>query len=76
MSARQRSACGFAALALGLLLALLSGGSARALSAPTPWNGVNPFHCKIQNAGQGTTVSDPGADPYCVRFDKTNQNVT
>jgi hypothetical protein len=45
-------------------------------TAPTPWNGTNPFKCKIQNAGQGTTVPDPGADPYCVSFDKTNQSVT
>lgn len=77
MSARQRSACGLVTLALGLLVALLlNSGSAGALSAPTPWNGVNPFDCTIQDAGQGTTVPDPGADPYCVRFDKTNQNVT
>jgi hypothetical protein len=60
-----------AALGLGL-----TPGSALALSNPTPWDGANPFHCRIQNAGQGTRVPDPGADPYCVRFDKTNQNVT
>jgi hypothetical protein len=77
MSARQKIACGLTGLALGLLgLLLLGGASARALSAPTPWDGVNPFNCTIQDAGQGTTVPDPGADPYCVRFDKTNQNVT
>lgn len=77
MSARQRNACGLATLALGVVLALLlNGASARALSPPTPWDGVNPFNCTIQDAGQGTTVPDPGADPYCVRFDKTNQNVT
>jgi len=77
MSARQRNACGLATLALGVVLALLLNGTpARALSAPTPWDGVNPFDCTIQDAGQGTTVPDPGADPYCVRFDKTNQNVT
>jgi hypothetical protein len=76
MSARQRNACGLATLALAVLLALLlSSAPARALSAPTPWDGVNPFDCTIQDAGQGTTVPDPGADPYCVRFDKTNQNV-
>jgi hypothetical protein len=75
MSARQPSACGLVTLALGIVLLLLGGGPARALSAPTPWNGVNPFACTIQDAGQGTTVPDPGADPYCVRFDKTNQNV-
>jgi hypothetical protein len=77
MSARQRIACGLATLALGVVLALLlNGASARAVSAPTPWDGTNPFDCTIQDAGQGTTVPDPGADPYCVRFDKTNQNVT
>ena len=77
MSARQRTARGLVALALDVVLALLmTGAPARALSSPTPWDGVNPFHCTIQDAGQGTTVPDPGADPYCVRFDKTNQNVT
>jgi hypothetical protein len=77
MSARQRIACGLGTLALVLLTQLLlGGGSAHALAAPTPWDGVNPFACTIQDAGQGTTVPDPGADPYCVRFDKTNQNVT
>jgi hypothetical protein len=76
MSARRRNACGLATLAFAVLLALLlSSAPARALSAPTPWDGVNPFNCTIQDAGQGTTVPDPGADPYCVRFDKTNQNV-
>ncbi len=57
-------------------VALCVPASALASAPPTPWNGVNPFHCRIQNAGQGTHVPDPGADPYCVRFDKTHQNVT
>jgi hypothetical protein len=55
---------------------LLAGAAAQASSSPTPWDGRNPFVCKIQNAGRGTKVPDPGADPYCVNFDKTNQNVT
>lgn len=59
-----------------MLAVLLLGSGARALSPPTPWDGRNPFVCKIQNAGRGTKVPDPGADPYCVNFDKTNQNVT
>ncbi len=75
MSARQLSVCGLVTLALGFVSLLLGAGSARALSAPTPWDGINPFDCTIQDAGQGTTVPDPGADPYCVRFDKTNQNI-
>jgi hypothetical protein len=60
----------------GLLGVLLLGAGAQASSAPTPWDGKNPFVCKIQNAGKGTKVPDPGADPYCVNFNKTNQNVT
>ncbi len=50
--------------------------SAAAPAPPAPWDGTNPFHCTVQNAGQGTAVPDPGADPYCVHFDKTGQNVT
>lgn len=52
------------------------GAVADASSSPTPWDGKNPFVCKIQDAGRGTKVPDPGADPYCVNFDKTNQNVS
>ncbi len=59
------------------LVALASAGTGRAAgSLPTPWDGTNPFNCVVQNAGTGTKVPDPGADPYCVSFDKTNQNVT
>ncbi len=68
---------GLARLALvGVAGALLAGTGALASSAPSPWDGRNPYLCKVQNAGRGTKVPDPGADPYCVNFDKTNQNVT
>jgi hypothetical protein len=30
----------------------------------------------LQDAGTGTTVPDPGADPYCVEFDKSQQNIS
>jgi hypothetical protein len=59
-----------------LLIAGSAAQSARALAPPTPWDGTNPFNCTIQDAGLGTAVPDPGADPYCVRFDKTQQNLT
>lgn len=77
-AARQGSAVRIATLVAAAVACTLAVNAARAsaLSAPTPWNGVKPFACTIQNAGQGTTVPDPDADPYCVRFDKTNQNVT
>jgi hypothetical protein len=48
----------------------------RALAPPTPWDGSNPFNCAIQDAGFGATGPDPGADPYGVYFDKTQQNVS
>jgi hypothetical protein len=73
----QRAGAGGLAFTVVLVLALiLAGARAHALAPPTPWDGVNPFRCTIQDAGQGSTVPDPGADPYCVRFDKSNQNVT
>src|ERR1700740_2716279 len=60
---------------LAALAPLAFSAPAPALSAPTPWDGTNPFNCTIQDAGFGSTVPDAGADPYCVHFDKTNQNV-
>ena len=41
-----------------------------------PWDGSNPFNCTIQDVGTGTDFPDPAADPFCVEFDKTQQNVT
>jgi hypothetical protein len=40
------------------------------------WDGVNPFACTLQQVGTGTDFPQPGADPFCVEFDKTHQNVT
>jgi hypothetical protein len=50
-----------------------------AASATTPvttWDGSNPFRCRLQNVGTTADFPDPGADPFCVEFDKTQQNVT
>jgi hypothetical protein len=48
-----------------------------AASAPyAPWNGTKPFACKVQDVGAGTDFPDPEADPFCVKFDKTHQNIT
>ena len=41
-----------------------------------PYDGHVPFRCELQAVGTGTEFPDPGADPFCVEFDKTNQNVT
>jgi hypothetical protein len=42
-----------------------------------PWDGANPFNCEhgVQDAGTGSTVPFPGDDPFCVEFDKTQQNI-
>jgi hypothetical protein len=56
--------------AAAVLASLAMGG------VPAQWDGVNPFRCELQQAGKGATVPHPEADPYCVEFDKTHQNVT
>ena len=51
----------------------------RSASAPEafgPYDGQIPFRCALQYVGTGTEFPDPDADPFCVEFDKTNQNVT
>jgi hypothetical protein len=51
--------------------------TAVATAAPiAPYDGTNPFRCRIQKVGTGTEVPHPNADPFCVEFDKENQNVT
>ncbi len=58
---------------------LASPASSAAQGTPTPvgpWDGSNPFNCVNQDVGTGTDFPDPGADPFCVEFDKTAQNVT
>ena len=44
--------------------------------AVAPYDGDNPFRCKTQNTGTGVDYPDPDADPFCVEYDKTQQNVT
>ena len=58
---------------VGLVLALATAASAAPIA---PYDGSNPFRCKTQNVGTGVDYPDPGADPFCVEFDKTNENVT
>jgi hypothetical protein len=65
------------ATAICMLAGLAAAAPAAAQSAPfAPWDGTNPFNCVEQDVGTGTEYPDPGADPFCVKFDKTNQNVT
>jgi hypothetical protein len=61
-------------------LALLCAGAPASAQSPPeivgPYDGQIPFRCQLQNVGTGTAFPDPAADPFCVEFDKTNQNVT
>jgi hypothetical protein len=66
-------------LRAGLLTAVISAIlAAPAFALPTlePWDGTNPFKCQLQKARFEATGPRPNADPYCVQFDKTRQNVT
>jgi hypothetical protein len=60
---------------LALLFALVLASSAQAATI-APYDGANPFRCKVQKVGTGVDFPDPDADPFCVEFDKTQQNVT
>jgi hypothetical protein len=51
--------------------------AASASAAPiAPYDGDNPFKCKTQNTGFGVDYPNPEADPFCVQYDKTRQNIT
>ena len=65
----------FVAAAIAASL-LVSASFAQAQQPTGPYDGSNPFRCEIQDVGTGTEFPDPDADPFCVKFDKTSQNVT
>ena len=60
-----------------MLAALLAAAFPAAASGqePTGWDGKNPFVCTLQQVGTGTDFPQPGADPFCVEFEKRHQNV-
>src|SRR3954467_9551236 len=60
---------------VGALAVLLCATSAAA-AQPQQYDGQNPFTCTLQQVGRGTDFPFPDADPFCVEFDKTQQNVT
>jgi hypothetical protein len=59
-----------------LVAALALAPAAEALTPVAPYDGSNPFRCNVQRVGTGVDYPDPDADPFCVEFDKTQQNVT
>src|SRR3954452_17822313 len=65
----------------GRLLALVVAASGLVLPVAAgaqvaPYDGSIPFACTLQQAGFEAEVPDPGADPFCIEFDKRRQNVS
>ena len=61
------------AMVVGALLAVAPAAAAAPLEG---YDGSNPFDCELQQVGYGTEFPRPDADPFCVEYDKRNQNVT
>jgi hypothetical protein len=61
---------------VAVVLAFAFASAASAAEPIAPYDGSNPFRCKTQNVGTGVAFPYPNADPFCVEFDKTSQNVT
>jgi hypothetical protein len=64
------------AVAAALAAAFALPPAASAQSPIVSWDGTNPFRCELQDVGTGVDFPNPGADPFCVEFDKTQQNIT
>jgi hypothetical protein len=68
--AHARAITGLAAVLIALT------GAAPASAEPLePYDGRKPFRCDVQRVGTGTDFPAPKADPFCVGYDKRNQNV-
>lgn len=64
-------------LVLATAAAVLGSGAGSASAASLdPYDGRKPFRCKVQRVGTGVAFPDPGADPFCVRYNKRNQDIT
>lgn len=72
---RSRATLTAPAALLGIWIALAVGPAADAYDL-VGYDGSNPFKCELQQVGKGTDFPDPDADPFCVEYDKTEQNVT
>ena len=76
LGGRVRVLRGIRAATGGAFAALVLAAPAGAQEQFSAYAGDIPFNCKLQNVGTGTDFPDPDADPFCVEFDKTQQNVT
>jgi hypothetical protein len=62
-------------LPAAIVVAAALGAAPAHASGPAPYDGSIPFLCTLQQVGQGTAFPEPDADPFCVEYDKTHQNV-
>lgn len=69
----RRAYSGALAAMAALAVFASSGAAAQPVSG---YDGSIPFDCELQQVGTGTAFPDPDADPFCVEYDKTRQNVT
>jgi hypothetical protein len=65
-----------AVLAAAAAVLALPAAQVGAASGPSGYDGKIPFDCELQQAGEGTQFPHPDADPFCVEYDKTHQNLT
>ena len=73
---RREAICSVLAILAAAGLLLVPAAPATAATPIATYDGSNPFKCKLQKVGTGVDYPYPNADPFCVEFDKTNQNVT
>src|SRR3954470_15951677 len=64
------------AAAVVVVVLALGPASVDAADPVTGYGGSIPFQCELQQLGTGTEFPHPDADPFCVEYDKTHQNVT
>lgn len=62
-------------LAVALAAVALVAATPAGAASLDPYDGKRPFRCKIQAVGTGVDFPDPAADPFCVRYNKRNQNL-
>jgi hypothetical protein len=63
-------------LAVAAALLVFGTSNVGAASPVMGYDGSIPFACDLQELGTGTDFKEPDADPFCVEYDKTHQNVT
>ncbi len=64
-----------AAILLSAIAAALAAAAPAGAHGLMTYDGSNPFDCELQQLGTGVDFPDPDADPLCVQYDKTHQDL-